>query len=141
MNTHSSCFLVCSGCSPLPLALELFISMRNWAATLRKAWSTYLLFTIFMIHNCTASANATATLCRIQNASSLNTRMVSLALFDTHVFLLSEYFIELDTPNFKILNTSLNWIFLENWQMNWILSRTEKWINIWIEFCRKKKIE
>ena len=54
---------------------------------------------------------------------------------------LNEYFIELNTANFKILNTSLNWIFSENWQMNqiwnWILSRTEKWINIWIEFCRK----
>ena len=64
-----------------------------------------------------------------------------VALFDTNVFLLKEYFIELNSANFKILNTSLNWIFSENWQMNqiwnWILSRTEKWINIWIEFCGK----
>ena len=30
-----------------------------------------------------------------------------LALFDTHVFLLNEYFIELNTANLKILNEFL----------------------------------
>ena len=45
-----------------------------------------------------------------------------VALFDTHVFLLSDYFIELNTANFKILNKFLNWILSDNWQMNQILN-------------------
>ena len=64
-----------------------------------------------------------------------------VALFDTHVFLLSDYFIELNTANFKILNKFLNWILSDNWQMNqilnWILLEINKWIKFWIEFCRK----
>ena len=31
-----------------------------------------------------------------------------IALFDTHVFLMNEYFTELNTANFKILNKFLN---------------------------------
>ena len=33
---------------------------------------------------------------------------ITVALFDTHVFLLNEYLIELNTANFKNLNTFLN---------------------------------
>ena len=47
-----------------------------------------------------------------------------LALSDTLVFLLNEYFIELNTVNFNFLNKFFNWI----------LSKTGKWINYWIEF-------
>ena len=36
-----------------------------------------------------------------------------LALFDTLVFFLNEYFIELNTANFNILNKVLNWILSE----------------------------
>ena len=34
----------------------------------------------------------------------MNKSECNLALFDTHVFLLNEYFIELNTANFNILN-------------------------------------
>ena len=47
-----------------------------------------------------------------------------VALFDTLDFLLNEYFIELKTANFNILNKFLNWILSEN----------NKWINFWIDF-------
>ena len=48
--------------------------------------------------------------------------LVSLALSDTHVFLLNEYFIELNTANFKMLNKSLNWILSGNRQLNQLLN-------------------
>ena len=41
----------------------------------------------------------------LQKTNKFETR---LALFDTHVFLLNEYFIELNTANFNILNKVLN---------------------------------
>ena len=77
-----------------------------------------------------------------------------VALSDTHIFILNEYFIELNTANFNILNIFLNWILLEtkeliqllNWilliklnkYLNWIRCKTEKWINVWIEFRWKQ---
>ena len=42
-----------------------------------------------------------------------------VALFDTLVFLLNEYFIKLNTANFYFLNEILNWIFRRN--VNWII--------------------
>ena len=66
-----------------------------------------------------------------------------IALSDTQVFLLNEYFIELNTTNFNILNKVLNWILLENRKMNqllnWILTTNWKWINFWIEFVGNNK--
>ena len=66
-----------------------------------------------------------------------------IALSDTHVFLLNEYFIELNTANFNILNKFLNWILSEtrelNQLLNWILLKNENWINFWIEFVEKQK--
>ena len=55
---------------------------------------------------------------------------VRLAMFDTHVFLLNEYFIELNTINFNILNKFLNWIFSENRQINRLMNcfLLKKWI-------------
>ena len=68
-----------------------------------------------------------------------------VALSDTHVFLLNEYFIELNTANFKILNKLLNWILSGNRKLNqllnWILLKNENWINVWIEFVEKQKNE
>ena len=65
----------------------------------------------------------------------------NVVLFDTLDFLLNEYFIELNTANFNILNKFLNWILLKQIQinkfLNWILSKNYKWIKFWIEFCRK----
>ena len=62
--------------------------------------------------------------------------------FDTHVFLLGEYFIELNTANFKISNKSMNWILSGNRKLNqllnWILLKNENWINVWIEFVEKQ---
>ena len=43
----------------------------------------------------------------VSRASQWNAQLI-VALFKTHVFLLNEYFIELNTANFKILNTFLN---------------------------------
>ena len=68
-----------------------------------------------------------------------------LALSDTHVFLLNEYFIELNTANFKILNKLLNWILSGNRKLNqllnWILLTNENLINFWIEFVEKQNNE
>ena len=58
-----------------------------------------------------------------------------VALSDTHVFLLNEYFIELNTANFNILNKVLNWILSENRKLNqllnWILLKNESLISVW----------
>ena len=68
-----------------------------------------------------------------------------VALSDTHVFLLNEYFIELNTANFKVLNKLLNWILsgnkILNQLLNWILLKNENWINVWIEFVEKQTNE
>ena len=45
-----------------------------------------------------------------------------VALSDTHVFLLNEYFIELNTANFKILNKFLNCILSGNRKVNQLLN-------------------
>ena len=69
----------------------------------------------------------------------------TVAMSDTHVFLLNEYFVELNTANFNILNRFLNWILSENRKLNqllnWILLKNENWINVWIEFVEKQKNE
>ena len=45
-----------------------------------------------------------------------------VAMSDTHVFLLNEYFVELNTANFNILNKFLNWIVSKYLQMNKLLN-------------------
>ena len=66
-----------------------------------------------------------------------------IALSDTHVFLLNEYFIELNTANFNILNKFLNWILSEtrelNQLLNWIWFKNENLIICLIEFVEKQK--
>ena len=50
----------------------------------------------------------------------------AIALIDTHVFKLNEYFVEFNPANFKVLNQILNWIhhtkIILNNLLNWILS-------------------
>ena len=41
-------------------------------------------------------------------------KVLQLALSDTHAFLLNEYFIELNTANFNILNKLFELNFVEN---------------------------
>ena len=56
---------------------------------------------------------------------------LGLAMLDTHIFKLNEYFVELNPANFKVLNRILNWIH----------HKKLFWIIFWIEFCRNIYIE
>ena len=74
---------------------------------------------------------------------SANSGGFEIALFDTLDFLLNEYFIELNTANFNILNNFFNWILSKILKMsrflNWILSRNLK-INEFFNWTLSKKI-
>ena len=66
----------------------------------------------------------------IYSYKSISGWVVNIAMIDTHIFKLNEYFVELNTANFKVLNWMLNWIgqklIILNTLLNWIVY----WIDI-----------